>query len=185
MHRVESFFAFHPHANRLFHQATFMTNLCYPPTHPNFPSAGVLHAMCAVGSQYTAVISQTETPGKGLMPASKLIPASDIVRRSLSFQTKPFRTSGKGRTTRIASPRRTSSFPDMPTNVILYADIACWRACKVLPALLNDMHIHLIMLIASILCAYWYWSNGKWVEVRSLPSARVSCSLIVPTIRSF
>lgn len=93
-HRIESFFAFHPHANRLFHHPTFMNNMCYPPTHPNFPSTAVLHALCAVGSQYTAAISQTDIPGAGIMPASMSIPYQHSMNQHLrstsdeAFQNK-------------------------------------------------------------------------------------------------
>jgi len=58
-HLVEAFFAFHPHAGRLFHVATFVATLNLPPNHPNFPSPCVLHAICAVGSLYTMAILPT------------------------------------------------------------------------------------------------------------------------------
>lgn len=53
--RVGKFFWFHPHATRLFHSGNFMTSLSYPPDHPDFPIAPVLHAICAVSAIYTAV----------------------------------------------------------------------------------------------------------------------------------
>ncbi|KIJ21656.1 hypothetical protein PAXINDRAFT_165090 [Paxillus involutus ATCC 200175] len=52
-HIVEAFFAFHPHATRLFNISNFMISLSLPPDHPDFPSPPVLHAVCAVGSMYT------------------------------------------------------------------------------------------------------------------------------------
>lgn len=53
-HLVDMFFLFHPHASRLFHRGTFITSLSYPPDHPDFPIAPVLHAICAVSAIYTA-----------------------------------------------------------------------------------------------------------------------------------
>ena len=54
--RVRAFFTFHIHANRLFHTPTFLTSLDFHPTDPRFPHVGLLHALCAVGSLYTAEI---------------------------------------------------------------------------------------------------------------------------------
>ncbi|KAG1755181.1 uncharacterized protein EDB91DRAFT_1233936 [Suillus paluster] len=53
-HLVEMFFLFHPHASRLFHRGTFIALLSYPPDHPDFPIAPILHAICAVSAIYTA-----------------------------------------------------------------------------------------------------------------------------------
>lgn len=53
-HLVDMFFLFHPHASRLFHRANFIASLSYPPDHPDFPVAPVLHAICAVSAIYTA-----------------------------------------------------------------------------------------------------------------------------------
>lgn len=53
-HLVDMFFLFHPHASRLFHRGTFIASLSYPPDHPDFPIAPVLHAICAVSAIYTA-----------------------------------------------------------------------------------------------------------------------------------
>ena len=58
--RVEVFFGFHPHAGRLFHSPSFMASLSLPPSHPKFPSTAVLHAICAVGSLYTASIMPSD-----------------------------------------------------------------------------------------------------------------------------
>ncbi|KAI0691861.1 hypothetical protein BC835DRAFT_1359567 [Cytidiella melzeri] len=57
-HLVHAFFAFCTHAGRLFHGPTFLSSLDLPPTDTRFPFTGVLHAMCAVGSLYTADIPQ-------------------------------------------------------------------------------------------------------------------------------
>lgn len=57
-HLVEAFFTYHMHANRMFHVSTFMASLELLPTDPRFPNPAVLHAMCAVGSLYTATPTQ-------------------------------------------------------------------------------------------------------------------------------
>ncbi|KAG6877642.1 hypothetical protein C0993_005351 [Termitomyces sp. T159_Od127] len=61
-HLVEVFFRFHPHANRLFHAASFRSTLSLPPSHTKFPSTPVLHAICAIGSLYTAVVTSPPLP---------------------------------------------------------------------------------------------------------------------------
>ncbi|KAF8507193.1 hypothetical protein F5888DRAFT_1602133 [Russula emetica] len=65
-HLVETFFAFHPHASRLFHVSTFVTTLDLPPNHPKFPSPCILHAICAVGSLYTMAVPPTPLPDKNM-----------------------------------------------------------------------------------------------------------------------
>lgn len=82
--RVEVFFVFHPHANRLFHAPSFMSTLSLPPSHPKFPATPVLHAICAIGSLYTAAVTSPPLPNfaevdpgtKGLQSetASRLTP---------------------------------------------------------------------------------------------------------------
>ncbi|KAF8922447.1 hypothetical protein CPB85DRAFT_1267627 [Mucidula mucida] len=61
-HLVEVFFLFHPHSTRLFHPSTFMASLTLPPTHPKFPVAPILHAICAVGSLYTGMVTSPPLP---------------------------------------------------------------------------------------------------------------------------
>ncbi|KAI0922370.1 hypothetical protein AcV7_005920 [Taiwanofungus camphoratus] len=56
-HLVDAYFSFNPDACRLFHKPTFLSSLSYPPTHPSFPMTGLLHAMCAMGSLYTAAVA--------------------------------------------------------------------------------------------------------------------------------
>ena len=62
IYRVDVFFKFHPHAGRLFHATSFMSSLLLPPTHPRFPSIPVLHAICAIGSFYTAAVTSPPLP---------------------------------------------------------------------------------------------------------------------------
>ncbi|KAJ3015462.1 hypothetical protein NUW54_g1039 [Trametes sanguinea] len=58
-HLVEAFFTFTPSATRMFHVPTFLASLTLPPTHPKFPLPAILHAMCALGSMYTASVDST------------------------------------------------------------------------------------------------------------------------------
>ena len=39
-----------------------MSSLSLPPTHPRFPSIPVLHAICAIGSFYTAAVTSPPLP---------------------------------------------------------------------------------------------------------------------------
>ncbi|KAJ7361636.1 hypothetical protein DFH08DRAFT_844736 [Mycena albidolilacea] len=61
-HLVEVFFVFHPHANRIVHYPNFMASLLLSPSHPKFPAAPVLHAICALGSLYTAAVTSPPDP---------------------------------------------------------------------------------------------------------------------------
>lgn len=61
-HLVEVFFVFHPHANRVLHYPSFMASLLLSPSHPKFPSTPILHAICALGSLYTAAVTSPPLP---------------------------------------------------------------------------------------------------------------------------
>ncbi|TFK30536.1 hypothetical protein FA15DRAFT_662508 [Coprinopsis marcescibilis] len=71
-HLVEVFFVFHPHAPRLFHVPTFMNSLALPPTHPKFPATPVLHAICAIGSLYTAAVTSPPLPNFDEVPPDEI-----------------------------------------------------------------------------------------------------------------
>lgn len=71
-HLVDVFFVFHPHANRLFHLPTFMHTLNLPPSHPKFPSTPVLHAICAIGSLYTAAVTSPPLPNFDKVPPDEI-----------------------------------------------------------------------------------------------------------------
>ncbi|KAF7307007.1 Eukaryotic translation initiation factor 3 subunit H [Mycena indigotica] len=61
-HLVEVFFVFHPHAKRVVHYPSFMAALSLSPSHPKFPIASILHAICAVGALYTAAVTSPPLP---------------------------------------------------------------------------------------------------------------------------
>ncbi|KAJ3524974.1 hypothetical protein NM688_g8472 [Phlebia brevispora] len=67
-HLVQAFFAFHMYAGRLFHGPTFISSLNLHPSDQRFPSPCLLHAMCAVGSMYTADIPPTPIHTSGIFP---------------------------------------------------------------------------------------------------------------------
>lgn len=67
--RVDVFFAFNPHSHRLFHAPSFMASLALPPYHSDFPYVGILHAICAVGSFYTAAVPPPPLPNFQEAPA--------------------------------------------------------------------------------------------------------------------
>ncbi|KAI0337608.1 hypothetical protein BDW22DRAFT_1363864 [Trametopsis cervina] len=67
-HLVAAFFLFHTHAHRLFHAPTFIASLDLHPSDPGFPPVAVLHALCAVGSMFTAEISPTPVHTDSVFP---------------------------------------------------------------------------------------------------------------------
>ncbi|CCL99564.1 uncharacterized protein FIBRA_01582 [Fibroporia radiculosa] len=74
-HLVDTFFVCYPHAVKLFHHSTFMASLTLPPTHPKFPAASVLHAICAVGSMYTSVLPRPTNPqSAAFSPSDEIFP---------------------------------------------------------------------------------------------------------------
>ncbi|KZT30482.1 hypothetical protein NEOLEDRAFT_1053482 [Neolentinus lepideus HHB14362 ss-1] len=84
-HLVDAFFAFHPHSNRLFHAPTFMSWLSLPPTHAKFPNTAILHAICALGSLYTAAVSSPPRPNLAEEPPDELFTKRYRSRRSETF----------------------------------------------------------------------------------------------------
>ncbi|KAF9229394.1 hypothetical protein BS17DRAFT_19414 [Gyrodon lividus] len=86
-HIVEAFFAFHPHATRLFNMPNFMISLSLPPDHPDFPSPPVLHAVCAVGSMYTVARQQSGSSNASF--AEHAMYAKDQLDRHLMTGRRP------------------------------------------------------------------------------------------------
>ncbi|KAG8962912.1 hypothetical protein FRC03_003641 [Tulasnella sp. 419] len=56
-HLIDTFFNCVPHATRVLHRPTFMSAMINHPSSPNFPHTAVLHAICAVASLYTPMIT--------------------------------------------------------------------------------------------------------------------------------
>lgn len=79
-HLVEIFFSSVPLAGRLIHKPTFISNLRQVPTSPEFPHAALLHAICAMASIYSPVI--TQPPRKSPQSIRRVDPlASAVVYR--------------------------------------------------------------------------------------------------------
>lgn len=71
-HLVETFFASHPHANRLLHRPTFMASLQLPPTHQDFPALSLLHAICALASIWSPAVEHENMPDLQNRPAEEI-----------------------------------------------------------------------------------------------------------------
>ncbi|KAI0684542.1 hypothetical protein BC835DRAFT_1422219 [Cytidiella melzeri] len=84
---ITAFFTFHVHACRLFHAPTFLASLDLHPLDPRFPTVAVLHAICAIGSTFTA-----ELPPPTVHDDLDEFPYTNIHGRwrELAKQTNPF-----------------------------------------------------------------------------------------------
>ena len=71
--RVDAFFSCEVNARHLFHVPTFRASLALPPSHAQFPHTAVLHAICAVGSLYSAAIPPAPMPNFDVMPAGNCL----------------------------------------------------------------------------------------------------------------
>lgn len=56
-HLAETFFACVPHAHRVIHKASFMSSLLHPASSSKFPVTALLHAICAIASLYTPIVT--------------------------------------------------------------------------------------------------------------------------------
>ena len=89
--RVDAYFSFNADSSRLLHRPTFMADLALPPTHPRFPSTALLHAICAVGSFYTAAVDPAPHPTKSPFPLGRLRPSHQGPRLTLRVCRRPLR----------------------------------------------------------------------------------------------
>ncbi|KAJ7925882.1 hypothetical protein B0H13DRAFT_1973748 [Mycena leptocephala] len=79
-HLVEVFFVFHPHANRVLHYPSFMASLTLSPSHPKFPAIPILHAICAIGSLYTAAVTSPPLPNFSEVALDEIFHARHRIR---------------------------------------------------------------------------------------------------------
>ncbi|WVW82507.1 hypothetical protein I302_104518 [Kwoniella bestiolae CBS 10118] len=56
-HLVETFFNYVPQTPRMLHRATLLARIKLPPSSPDFPFPGLLHAICASAATYTAWVN--------------------------------------------------------------------------------------------------------------------------------
>lgn len=54
-HLIDIFFQCEPQISRILHRDTLLARVALPPAHPDFPFAGLLHAICAAAAPHTAV----------------------------------------------------------------------------------------------------------------------------------
>lgn len=59
-----------------------MSTLSLPPTHPKFPAAPVLHAICAMGSLYTAAVTSPPLPNFDQVDADEIFQAKIRLREN-------------------------------------------------------------------------------------------------------
>lgn len=147
-HLVEAFFSFHPHAGRLFHVPTFMASIDLPPTHPNFPSPAIIHAICAVGSLYTVAVSPTPPPEKSMGVGL----SEDANLGGGSSDHNPLADEIFGNWYKRKNDM--DSFAERHVKLAKQtAEEQLWAGKK----LLEDVQAMLII-------TWWYWCNARWVE---------------------
>lgn len=67
-----------------------MATLTLPPTHPRFPTAPVLHAICAVGSLYTGMVTSPPLPNLAeVQPGLSFVPSTQV-RSDVALQDEIF-----------------------------------------------------------------------------------------------
>lgn len=136
----------------MFHAPTFLASLSLPPTHPKFPLAATLHAMCAMGSMYTAAIthmpSGTQRPLVCADPSHQSPDANAVI-------------DGLGDT-----------FAEIQIRAAKNALAASLRATSnIFESLQGKRSIspRLSRLFkpvsAQVIIASWYWYNARWSEV--------------------
>ncbi|KAG8813066.1 hypothetical protein FRC19_002689 [Serendipita sp. 401] len=87
-HLVEIFFTCHPHAQRLLHRPRFFASLTLPPTHPDFPSLSLLHAICALASLWSPLVEREGMPDLNERPAEEIF--QEHARRKVREQRARF-----------------------------------------------------------------------------------------------
>ncbi|KAI0340132.1 hypothetical protein BDW22DRAFT_441359 [Trametopsis cervina] len=149
-HLVEAFFAYHIHASRLFHAPTFMASLDLLPTDPRFPHVSVLHAMCAVGSLYTAAV-----------PESQMFCDHDDT---------PYELQGgrwkkaHHRPDMLGDPSSRESFSEQQAR---YAR----RSCDV-----GLIRAEFQCVQAQIILTWWYLSQGRWTDAFLSAAQAMRCT---------
>ncbi|WVQ97615.1 hypothetical protein IAU59_004729 [Kwoniella sp. CBS 9459] len=56
-HLIETFFNYVPQTPRMLHRGSLLSRIKLPPSSPDFPFPGLLHAICAAASNYTAWVN--------------------------------------------------------------------------------------------------------------------------------
>ncbi|KAI0271386.1 hypothetical protein BC834DRAFT_818707 [Gloeopeniophorella convolvens] len=146
-HLVDVFFAFHPHACRLFHAPTFMASLNLSPSHPSFPSPPVLHAICAVGSLYTAAVLPTPPPDKRMAAGM-----FEDINFGQPFNSGPPSDELFGN--RYKRKDHVDSFAEKHVKFAReLAEEQIWAGKRLFE------NVQALLIIT-----WWHWSNARWVE---------------------
>ncbi|KAJ2986164.1 hypothetical protein NUW54_g9880 [Trametes sanguinea] len=144
-HLVEAFFTFTPSATRMFHVPTFLASLTLPPTHPKFPLPAILHAMCALGSMYTASVDST--PSLPSLPSYYPDGGPALLKEMRSFGDQQIRAAKEAM--EIAMRTTADLFSVLQGLRHWFLE---WVSCS------NDA------ALAHIIVSLWYWYNARWSE---------------------
>ncbi|KAH9984661.1 hypothetical protein BJV74DRAFT_848132 [Russula compacta] len=160
-HLVETFFAFHPHAGRLFHIPTFVAALNLPPNHPNFPSACILHAICAVGSLYTMAELPTPPPDKST--TTGMSEGEDLNSGSSNHSSLPEQIFGN----RYRRKDNVDSFAERHVTLARQTgEELLWAGRKLLEG-----------VQALLIITWWYWYNARYAFMTVAQAIRASIPL--------
>jgi hypothetical protein len=152
-HLVETFFACHPHANRLLHRSTFMASLRLPPNHQDFPSLSLLHAICALASLWSPAVEQESMPDLQNRPAEEIFQEAE--RRKLREQRAQLglgASSGNSRGDWFGEVHAKWSREEEEKNATEGTAVFQGLQCKRVPALCGAM-IRLIIITYSNCCS--------------------------------
>ena len=162
--RVDVFFTFHPHANKLFHPPTFLHSLTLHPNHSKFPSLPVLHAISAIGSLYTAAVTSPPTPNWNEVSPGIWITKALHVDLFFFFQTK-YSWSDIAWKNRgwIRLLKHKPSLPSRQRKDLIPLEKISSKFCKVCVPRKFGCAINSLFSIANIILTWFYWSHGRFV----------------------
>ncbi|KAG8882853.1 hypothetical protein FRB97_007677 [Tulasnella sp. 331] len=81
-HLAETVFSSVPLATRVIHRPIFMASLALPPSSPRFPHASILHAICALASLYTPIVTDIDNVNSDSGMSGVVVNAGVFQRRS-------------------------------------------------------------------------------------------------------
>ncbi|KAJ8521445.1 hypothetical protein ONZ45_g1856 [Pleurotus djamor] len=127
-----------------------MTSLSFAPDHPKFPSTTLLHAICAIGSLYTAAVTSPPLPDLNEVEPDELF----LLRHRIKESRPDSFAEEHARLAKEFADRQESLGQDLfhvlqglPSTIFAYTIIpTVWR-------------------LARIVLTWFYWSHSRWVEV--------------------
>nr|XP_031860910.1 uncharacterized protein CI109_003637 [Kwoniella shandongensis]KAA5527982.1 hypothetical protein CI109_003637 [Kwoniella shandongensis] len=158
-HAVQAFFAKIPTLPKMFHKSSFLQSLRLPPSHPEFPSRPLLHAILAMAA---FVISETSLATRAYFPVGSSF--NDITHPERDFETVDH-SFGRGGT---SFPRINSRLA--PTTPL--ARFQTWHRRKAFSTFQEHMDIggeKLLQciqgyVIATAVDQYNAWWTDLWLE---------------------